>query len=84
MWQSSIFGMHWKHDGKMYYDEIPAESKEDAAEYFIDNQRDDVQLVRVVYVGPNEGGVRETTGSPDSPFRPLMARRRWDREEDAK
>ena len=23
-----IFGMHWKHDGKMYYDELPADSKD--------------------------------------------------------
>ena len=35
MWQSYIFGMHWKHDGKLYYDELPAESKDEAAEYFI-------------------------------------------------
>ena len=84
MWQSFIFGMHWKHEGKMYYDELPAESMAKAAEYFIDNKRDDVHLTRVVYVGPNEGGVRENTGSPDSPFGPLMARRRWDRDEDAR
>ena len=30
MWQSYIYGMHWKHDGTMYYDEVPAESKEAA------------------------------------------------------
>lgn len=72
------------HDGKRYYDEIPAESMEDAAEYFIDHKRDDVNLVRVVYMGPNEGGVRETTGTPDSPFGPLMARRRRDKDEDAR
>ena len=33
MWQSYIFGMHWKHGSKMYYDELPAESKAEAAEY---------------------------------------------------
>lgn len=28
MWQRFIFGMHWKHGGKMYYDELPADSKD--------------------------------------------------------
>lgn len=84
MWQSYIFGMHWKHEGKLYYDELPAESTEEAAEYFIDHKRDDVSLVRVEFVGPNEGGVREFIISPDSPFSPLMARRRLDRDEDAR
>jgi hypothetical protein len=86
MWQSYIYGMHWKHDGKMYYDELPAESKEDAAEYFIDHMRDDVMLVKIVLVGPNEGGVREYSHRPDSPspFKPLVARRRLDKDENAR
>jgi len=84
MWQSYIYGMHWKHDGKMYYDEIPAESKEEAAGFFIDHKRDDVTLVRVELVGPNEGGVREFAHSPDSPFNPLMARRKPGTDEDAR
>jgi hypothetical protein len=79
-----IFGMHWKHDGKMYYDEIPADSKVDAVDYFIDHKRDDISLVRVELVGPNEGGVRELVQSPVSPFSPLMARRRTDIDEDAR
>ena len=53
--QSYIFGMHWKHDGKLYYDELPAESKVVAAEYFIDHCRDDVSLVRVELVRPDDG-----------------------------
>ncbi len=84
MWLSYIYGVHWEHDGKMYYDEMPAESQEAAAEYFIDHKRDDVALVRVEYVGPNEGGVRECVGSPVSPFGPLMARRRLDGEGDVR
>jgi len=76
--------MHWKHDGKVYYDEISADSKEKAAEYFIDHKRDDVSLVRIELVGPNEGGVRELAYSPISPFAPLMARRRLDVDEDAR
>jgi len=24
MWQTFIFGMHWRHSGKMYYDELRA------------------------------------------------------------
>lgn len=84
MWQSYIYGMHWKCEGRMYYDEIPAESREDAAEFFVDHKRDDVSLVRIEFVGPNEGGVREPAHSPYMPFSPLMARRKWDRDEDAR
>ena len=84
MWQSYIWGMHWEHDGVMYYDELPAESKAKAEEFFIEHKRDDVSLVRVELVGPNEGGVREPAGSPTSPFDPLVARRRLDKDEDAR
>jgi hypothetical protein len=79
-----IFGMYWRHEGKMYYDELAADSREEAAEYFIDHKRDDVTLVRVKLVGPNEGSVREYAHSPVSPFSPLMARRKWDEDEDAR
>jgi hypothetical protein len=84
MWQTLIFGMHWRHGGKMYYDELPAWSKEEAAEYFIDHKRDDVTLVRVELIGPDEPGVRECAHSPVSPFSPLRARRRLDKDEDAR
>ncbi len=67
----------------MYYDEIPADSKEAAAEFFVDHMREDVSLIRVVFVRPNEGGVREYSRRPDSPtpFRPLVARRKIDKDE---
>jgi hypothetical protein len=84
MWQSYIFGVHWKHDGKMYYDELPAESLEEATEYFLDHKRDDVTLVRIELVGPNEGGVREFACSPYSPFSPLLARRKPGTDEDVR
>jgi len=83
MWQNYIFGMHWAHHGKMYYDELSAESQDDAAGYFIDNMRDDVSLVRVELVRPDDGGVREFAKSPVSPFAPLKARRRTDTDQDA-
>jgi hypothetical protein len=84
MWQTYIFGMHWKHGGKMYYDELSGESQDEAAGYFIDHCREDVSLVRVQLVGPDEGGVREYAHSPFSPFDPLRARRRTDVDEDAR
>jgi hypothetical protein len=84
MWQTYIFGMHWKHRDKMYYDELSAESQDEAAGYFIDHMRDDVSLVRVELVGPDDGGLREFAKSPVSPFAPLKARRRFDRDEDAR
>jgi hypothetical protein len=68
----------------MYYDELPAASKDEAAGYFIDHMRDDVALVRVELVGPAEPGVREYAHSPVSPFSPLKARRRLDKDEDAR
>lgn len=68
----------------MYYDELPANSQEEAAQYFIDHCRDDVSLVRVVLVGPDEPGTREYAHSPDTPFDPLQARRRMDKDEDAR
>lgn len=84
MWLSYIFGMHWKHEGEMYYDELPAENQVAAVDYFMDHKRDDVSLIRVEFVGPNEGGVRELTRSPTSPFSPLIARRRLDRDDNAR
>jgi hypothetical protein len=68
----------------MYYDELTAASQEEAAGYFIDHMRDDVSLVRVELVGPDEPGTREYAHSPVSPSSPLMARRRLDKDEDAR
>ena len=77
--------MHWKHGSKMYYDEVPAASMVEATDYFIDNKRDDVTLVRVEEVGPDhDASVRQPSDSPVKPFRPLVARRRWDKDEDAR
>jgi hypothetical protein len=84
MWQSYIYEIHWSCQGKMYYDEIPAESKDEAREFFIDHKRDDVNLLRVVYVRPNEGGVREPSHSPYFPFNPLIARRNPETDEDVR
>ena len=68
----------------MYYDELSAESQEEAAGYFIDHMRDDVRLVRVELVGPDDSEVREYAHSPISPFDPLKARRRLDKDEDVR
>ncbi len=58
MWQTFIFGVHWRHGGKMYYDELPATSKAEAEEYFVNHKRDDVALVRVDLIGPEDYRVR--------------------------
>ncbi len=84
MWETYIFGMRWQHGGKMYYDELTASSQEEAADYFIDHKHDDVGLVRVKLVGPDEPGVREHDHSPGSPFHPSRARRRMDADENAR
>jgi hypothetical protein len=84
MWQAFIFGMHWKYRSKMYYDELPAGSEVEAVDYFNDHKRSDVALIRVEMIGPDEPGVREYARSPISPFGPLKARRRLDKDEDAR
>lgn len=68
----------------MYYDELSAASMEEAADCFIDHKRDDVALVRVELVGPDEPGTREYAHSPVSPFSPLKGQRRLDADEDAR
>jgi hypothetical protein len=52
LWQRYMYGAHWRHHDKLYYDEFPANSKDDAAEYFNDQKRDDVTLVRLERVRP--------------------------------
>jgi len=84
MWLTQIFGMHWKHGGKMYYDELPAASIVEATDYFIDHKRDDIALIRVELLGPDEPGTRQYARSPITPFAPLMARRRLGRDENAR
>jgi hypothetical protein len=76
------FRMHWQHEGKMYLDELVATSKVEAVDYFNDNKRSDVSLVRVELIGSDEGGVREYAHPPDapSPYRPLVAWRRSDKD----
>ena len=68
----------------MYYDEVPATSMIEASDYFNDNKRDDVSLVRVEVIGPDDDAVREPNYSPIKPFGPLVARRRLDKDEDAR
>jgi hypothetical protein len=84
MWQTYIFGMHWEHEGKMYYDEIPAESADEAANYFNHHKRNDVTLIKVEVVRPDDNGVREPAHPALKPFSPLQARRRMDKDEDAR
>lgn len=52
LWQRYMYGAHWKHHGKLYYDEFAARSHDDATDYFNHNKRDDVTLVRVEKVRP--------------------------------
>jgi len=79
-----LYHVHWQHQDKLYVDEFSAGSLVEAVDYFNDHKRPDVTLVRVELVGPDQGGLREFAHSPDSPFRPLMARRRLDQDEDAR
>ena len=79
-----MYRVHWKHQDKMYLDEFAAASKVEAVDYFNDHKRPDVSLVRVELVGPDQGGSREFAHSPNSPFSPLIARRRLDKEEDVR
>ena len=84
MQQMFRFRMHWMHKSKVYIDELSAGSTTEAVDYFNDNKRSDVSLARVESIGPDENGVREFAHSPDSPFSPLMARRKLGKDEDAR
>jgi hypothetical protein len=79
-----MYRVHWKHQDKIYLDEFAAASKVEAVDYFNDHKRPDVSLERVELVGPDQGGSREFAHSPNSPFSPLIARRRLDKEEDVR
>jgi len=79
-----LYHVHWKHHAKLYVDEFSAASLVAAVDYFHDHKRPDVSLVKVELVGPDQGGLREFTRSPDSPFSPLIARRRLDIDENAR
>ena len=68
----------------MYYDEIPAESVNEAANYFNYHKRDDVTLIKVEAVRPDDNGVRELARPALKPFDPLKGRRRMDKDEDAR
>ena len=78
------YHVHWKHQDKMYVDELSGASAAEVADYFNNHRRPDVALIRVELVGPDEGGLREPAHSPNLPFSPLMARRRLDADEDAR
>jgi hypothetical protein len=84
MQQMLIFRVHWMHKGKVYFDELSSASATEAKQYFNDHKRSDVSLARVELIGPDDGAVRVPARSPDSPFDPLMARRRLDKDEDAR
>jgi len=71
-----MYHAHWKHQDKLYVDEFSATSLVAAVDYFNDHKRPDVSLIKVKLVGPDQGGLREFAHSPDSPFSPLIARRR--------
>jgi len=79
-----VFGMSWRHDGKLYYDEVPADSKDEAIAYFVEHQRGDIVLVRVDLVGPNDGSVQDVVVPPSQPFSPLSARSRLDADAEAR
>ena len=68
----------------MYYDELTAGSKDEAAAYFNEHKRADVTLIRVELIGPDDNGVGQPADSPVAPFAPLIARRKVDKDEDAK
>ena len=76
----SPFFIPWRFDDDAHIIEF----RRSAAEYFNDYKRSDITLVRVELIGPDDAGVREYAHSPLSPFGPLQARRRLDKDEDAR
>ncbi len=54
MAQSFLFGIHWSHAGKMYYDELLAGATDELVNYFNLHKRSDVTLVHVELWGPED------------------------------
>jgi len=77
--------MHWLQDGKEHIDELDGTfTSKDLMQYYKDYKRPDNEMTHMEFVEPDDTAVRVPAGPSDSPFGPLMARRRLDIDEDVR
>jgi hypothetical protein len=78
------FRIHWTAAGKKETFELLAASESDARRAFNAYKLSGVRISSIEPVDPDTARERVPNHSPDSPFRPLIARRRLDMDEDAR
>src|SRR5690348_15470361 len=62
--QCFVFGIHWSHAGRMYYDELSANGKDEVEDYFNRHKRPGVTLVETELIGPQDMPVEQRLKHP--------------------
>jgi len=78
------FRIHWTASGKKETTDFPAASESDARRAFDSYKLPGVRIVSVERVELGAAAGRVPSHSPNSPFDPLIARRRLDIDEDVR
>jgi hypothetical protein len=80
----TTFQICWVAGGKQQVSRFPAASASDARRAFDSYKLPGVRIVSIEPVEPDAAAERVPSHSPDSPFDPLIARRRLDIDEDVR
>jgi len=80
----TIFQIRWLAGDKQQVSRFPAASSADARRVFESYKLPGVRIVSIEPVEPDAAAPAIPSHSPDSPFDPLVARRRLDIDEDFK
>jgi len=84
MKEMTTFRIHWTAGGKKDTSEFPAASESDARRAFGAYKLPGVRISKIEPIEPDAAAERVPGHSPDSPFDPLIARRRLDIDEDVR
>ena len=84
MKEMMTFRLRWTAQGKEQVTELRAGSAGDARQAFNAHRLPGVLLISVEPVDPDAASLPVPSRSPDSPFDPLVARRRMDKDEDVR
>ncbi|MGP8055686.1 MAG: hypothetical protein ACLQAH_17905 [Limisphaerales bacterium] len=84
MREMTRFRIRWTTGGKEQIAEYPAASASDARRAFEAYKLSGVRIISVEPIEPDAASEAVPSHSPDSPFDPLIARRRLDIDEDVR
>jgi len=84
MKEMTRFRIHWTAADKTETTEFPAASESDARRAFDACKLPGVRICKIEPIEPDAAAERVPGHSPDSPFDPLIARRRLDIDEDVR